>query len=363
MNLVKTYLALFCLAITIVAGCKKDNPPPPPTAPVVTTATLTNITSSGATAGGSIVSDGRDIITSIGIVWSETNATPTLADSVVEATGTNGAFTVEIAGLDFDKSFYIRAFATNSVGTGYGEVVTLSTANDTNKVRFTYNGEKVTYGIIVSPTSGKKWLDRNLGAKRVATAFDDYQAYGDLFQWGRPDDGHQLINWTSAITGTAISETTTELATSDVPGHSKFILAPYVVGTLLDWRDDNNRNRWATAPQGPCPAGWHVPTLSEWGAEVPSTVNNGTATSGGITDRNVAYNLLKLTANGSRNGLDNADGGKLNTVGDRGWYWSSSDAKQLDPYSIGGELELATNYAQIDYVTKATGLCVRCIKD
>ena len=161
---------------------------------------------------------------------------PALTDSVIAGTTCSGSFTTNLTRLDFNTVYYIRAFATNSVGTGYGDVVKLNTTNDTSKVRFTYNGKEVIYGIIISPVTGKKWLDRNLGALQAATAYNDYKAYGDLFQWGRPADGHQLITWSSSTAGTAVNGTTTTLANSDNPGHSNFTKGdPF--GTS-DWRSE-----------------------------------------------------------------------------------------------------------------------------
>ncbi|MFT7002526.1 MAG: hypothetical protein ACJAVW_003569 [Spirosomataceae bacterium] len=45
---------------------------------------------------------------------------------------------------------------------------------------------------VTNPTTGKIWMDRNLGATRVATSSTDAYAYGDLYQWGRATDGHTL---------------------------------------------------------------------------------------------------------------------------------------------------------------------------
>jgi uncharacterized protein (TIGR02145 family) len=365
MNQVKTYLSLCCLVIAITMGCKKDEKaPPPPVIPTVTTAVLTNVTTSGATAGGTIVSDGGATVTQSGIVWSKANATPTLADSVIAGTTSTGPFTTNITGLDFNTSYYIRAFATNSVGIGYGEVVTLNTTDDTNKVRFTYNGEEVVYGIIISPTTSRKWLDRNLGAKQVATAFDDYQAYGDLFQWGRPADGHQLINWTSSTAGASVNGTTTTVATSDVPGHSNFIIAPSDGSTYDDWRDNNNGDRWATMPQGPCPTGWHVPTKGEWADETSNTQGNGTATSGGITNRNTAFTLLKLSSAGRREGQPGSTAGQVKNAGIAGYYWSSSVEHSVDfGWTYGDILGFLSASAGIGPEGMISGYTIRCIKD
>ena len=58
-------------------------------------------------------------------------------------------------------------------------------------------------------------MDRNLGASQVATSSDDAASYGDLYQWGRGTDGHQIRT----------SATTTTLSSADVPGHGNFILS------------------------------------------------------------------------------------------------------------------------------------------
>jgi uncharacterized protein (TIGR02145 family) len=357
------FIGLLEMSIT---GCdKNDNQTPPPTVPVVTTTAVTNITTSGATGGGSIVSDGGAPITASGIVWSKTNATPTLDDSLIAGTTATGTFTSELTGLEDNASYYVRAFATNSIGTGYGAVVTLNTVTDTNKVRFTYNGEEVVYGIIVSPITGRRWLDRNLGAKQVATAVDDYLAYGDLFQWGRPADGHQLINRTSSTTSTPINGTTTTLATSDIPGHVNFIEADVSGATPYngDWRDDNNSNRWMTNPQGPCPAGWHVPTLDEWWSETNQTHKGGK--DGGMSSATTAYNQLKLTVAGLRADRTTPymNVGEISNDGYSGWYWTSTDQMTPEGWSEVRDFEIGLGVAQPQFFTKAVGMSVRCIAD
>lgn len=345
------------LPLMIAVSCKKNDSAPPPTAPAVSTTPLTNITTSSATTGGTILTNGNAAITQSGIVWSKTNATPTLTDSVMAGTTASGSFIINLTGLDFNRVYYIRAFATNSVGTAYGDVVTLNTTNDTSKVRFTYNGKEVVYGIIISSVTGKKWLDRNLGATQVATSYDDYKGYGDLFQWGRPADGHQLMIWTSSTTGTAVNGTTTVVATSDIPGNSNFIIPPY--DYPLDWRSDNNRNRWATIPQGPCPAGWHVPSIAEWLAEVSKTIG-GTANSGGMTESNSAYSQLKLTIGGNRI-IDGPGAVKLNQAGRYGHYWTTSDHQSPDGYTDARYFVFGADGAQQSTELKAIAKCVRCL--
>lgn len=198
---------------------------------------------------------------------------------------------------------------------------------------FTYKGASWTYNEVTA-LDGRVWMDRNLGAPSVATAFNDATAYGDLFQWGRLDDGHQ----------TPTSGTTTTLSSTDVPGNANFIKAP---DTPYDWRSPQNNNLWQNGLNVPAPLGWHVPTSAECQALI---------TAEGITNYNTAYSsTLKLTAAGFRFTID----ASLYGLGAYGYYWSSSvsgssalsfyfDASTVSP-------------ADVDY--RAFGFTVRLIKD
>lgn len=82
----------------------------------------------------------------------------------------------------------------------------------------------------VTSTTGKVWMDRNLGASRAAISSTDFEAYGCLYQWGRGNDGHASINWTSSAAGTPLNGATAILAQTDVPGNALFItnsVSPY----------------------------------------------------------------------------------------------------------------------------------------
>jgi len=197
-------------------------------------------------------------------------------------------------------------------------------------VTFTYNGNTVTYGTVLS-TNNRCWLDRNLGATQVATSSADAASYGDLFQKGRLDDGHQLRN----------SETTNFLSSSDVPGHSKFIL---VTVSPRDWRSPQNMDLWqgVNAINNPCPSGFSVPTVEEWESELMGwSVNNAD----GAFD-----SPLKLPLGGTRGGSN----GIIYNAGSEGHYWTSSPYYYQGFYDFGNIYE--TNY-------NSSGLSVRCIKD
>ena len=97
-----------------------------PVVPVLTTTAVTAITSTTASSGGNISADGGVAVTAKGVCWS-TSATPTITDpKTTDGTGT-GAFTSAITGLTTGTTYYVRAYATNSVGTAYGTAISFTT--------------------------------------------------------------------------------------------------------------------------------------------------------------------------------------------------------------------------------------------
>ena len=94
--------------------------------PNVTTAAVTNITQTTATSGGNVTSDGGATVTARGVCWS-TATSPTTANShTTDGSGT-GTFTSSLTGLTMGTLYYVRAYATNSTGTAYGNQVTFTT--------------------------------------------------------------------------------------------------------------------------------------------------------------------------------------------------------------------------------------------
>ena len=101
-------------------------------APTLTTTAASSITKYAASAGGTITSNGGSVITASGICWS-TTATPTISDSKTTDGTTSGTFTSSITGLTAGTTYYVRAYATNAIGTGYGAAqsfITLSTSSN-----------------------------------------------------------------------------------------------------------------------------------------------------------------------------------------------------------------------------------------
>jgi cytochrome c5 len=193
-----------------------------------------------------------------------------------------------------------------------------------------------TYKTVTSRYTGKVWLDRNLGAKRVCQSYNDTQCYGEYFQWGRDADGHEKQN----------SSTTSSISSSSTPSHSKFIKSSS--DNRYDWLRSQNDNLWqgVNGKNNPCPKGFRIPTIDELKKETLSQ---------NVKNRDDAFkNFLRLPSAGYRD----ARSGSMDGQGSWGNLWSSS---------LGGKyartLYFSSDYA-IDYWGhRANGFSVRCTKD
>ena len=94
--------------------------------PTLTTAPATSITLTTAVSGGNITSDGGGAVTAKGTCWA-TTANPTISDSKTSDGTGSGSFTSSLSGLVAGTTYHIRAYATNSIGTAYGDDLTFTT--------------------------------------------------------------------------------------------------------------------------------------------------------------------------------------------------------------------------------------------
>ena len=104
--------------------------------PVVYTTFITNITETTAQSGGQVDSDGGEAVTARGVCWSTSTGPTTADDKTEDGTGT-GPFTSTVTGLTNGQTYYLRAYATNSIGTAYGIQLSFTTPIPTSSgVRF-----------------------------------------------------------------------------------------------------------------------------------------------------------------------------------------------------------------------------------
>ena len=185
---------------------------------------------------------------------------------------------------------------------------------------------------VYNPITERTWMDRNLGATQVATSFDDADAFGDLYQWGRNTDGHQLRT----------STTTSNISATNSPNHSDFILGS------SDWLTVSDDNLWqgVNGINNPCPLGFRLPTETEWEEERLSWTSNDAA--------GAFASPLKLTIGGARSRMSGAIGNVGTFVGYR---TSSLNGTQSRLFGISLTTSLMADRDRAD------GNCIRCIQD
>jgi hypothetical protein len=177
-------------------------------------------------------------------------------------------------------------------------------------------------------------MDRNLGASQAATAFNDADSYGDLFQWGRFADGHQC----------RASNTTGTLSSSSTPGSNLFIT---VDNPPFHWQNITYDDMWQGlyGANNPCPDGYRIPTEAEWNIERNSFGQNNST--------GAFESPLKLPVSGFRNLSSGDEVG----VGSVGIYWSNSVSNAtVITLDISDTTGMLGNY-------RALGAAVRCLKD
>ncbi|MFM8977150.1 MAG: fibrobacter succinogenes major paralogous domain-containing protein, partial [Bacteroidota bacterium] len=310
--------------------------------PTVTTTSATGITSTGATTGGDVTSDGGASVTARGVAYG-TVQNPTTANSITsDGTGT-GVFTSTLSGLTASTHYYVRAYATNAVGTAYGNVVSFTTSSagpqpcpgpptetdvDNNSSNTVQIGTQC-------------WTQSNLKVSKYRN--------GD--------------NIPTGLTNTSWQTTTSGA------------YAIYNNDPVIDGLYGKLYNHYAvTDGRGLCPTGWHVPSDAEWttlenqlgGSSVAGGALKSTATqptSGGweppVSNEIVATNTSGFTA--LPGGLRDHDGDFIGLTY-VGYWWSSSVSSGSDAWYR--YLGYDSSYVYRGYgLTRAHGFSVRCCRD
>jgi hypothetical protein len=113
-------IILGLLSLIIVHSCKNEKPP------TIITNDVTSISFTSATSGGNVTDEGGSPIISMGICWAS-SPVPTVDNNKTTEKGGTGSFTSSITQLTPNSVYYVRAYATNGIGTGYGNQVSFTT--------------------------------------------------------------------------------------------------------------------------------------------------------------------------------------------------------------------------------------------
>ena len=217
------------------------------------------------------------------------------------------------------------------------------TPGSTGIINFIYKGQPVAYKT-VRAKDGKIWLQQNLGSPQVAFHTNDQASYGDYFQWGRWDDGHQSPN-SPTITGDA-----SLLNPSHIPSGNPNFIVGTTEGTSWWGTGGLATDTWsgtsATSTNGkdPCAAlgaGWRLPTAGDW-----LNLKNHEDLEGAMT---AFMSNLKLPAAGSRY-FQNGES----------YYWS---ATATNTYANVLFISDNTYSATLQSSYRGQGNSCRCMKD
>jgi uncharacterized protein (TIGR02145 family) len=195
---------------------------------VLTTTSLSAVTTTSAACGGTIATDGGAAVTARGVCWS-TSTNPTIANSKTSDGTGPGLYPSSITGLTKNTLYYVRAYATNSSGTSYGDEILLKT--------FTGTVSDVENNVYNTVTIGSQvWMAENLKTTK----------YNDGTSIPLVTDG---VAW-SALTTDAYCWYNNDKATYKD-----------TYGALYNWYAVNPATNGG---KNVCPTGWRVPSDAQW---------------------------------------------------------------------------------------------------
>ncbi len=168
--------------------------------PRVTTNQVTNISGTSASCGGNVTISGNDLVTDRGIVYS-TSTNPTISDNIVSSGSGPGSFTANLSDLQYGTTYYVKAYASNSVGIAYGEQVTFSTEATLPTVTTSFitdiTGNTASVGASVVKTGGAIVTERG-----IAFSVNQYPTIADAAVEAGSDIGTFITNLSGLETNT-----------------------------------------------------------------------------------------------------------------------------------------------------------------
>ena len=273
-----------------------------------------------------IPDNGGKTVTQRGIVYSTTENPTTLNDKILSGTGI-GEFSITITGLTQKTTYFVRAFASNEVGTAYSNQIKLTTNTASTTIS---DIEGNTYNTI--NIGNQIWMTSNLSTSRFRNGV--YIPY--------------ILN-------------STQWATTKSPA-----LSFYNHDNNFESNYGKQYNWYAVAdPQGLCPIGWHIPSNNEW--TILSDFLGGLNVAGGKM-KATGTQFWSFPSNGNNSsgftglpgGFRNVDG-TFGILGYNGFWWSATDENEQKAFSR--SIVYTDNVLSVNSSLKNQGFSVRCIKD
>jgi uncharacterized protein (TIGR02145 family) len=304
--------------------------------PTVATTNATNITNTQATTGGNVTNQGSSAVTVKGVCWSTTQNPTTANNKTVNGSGT-GSYNTDIYPLTANTTYYVRAYATNSSGTAYGNQITITTTGGTTTNP--YLNPNLTYGTVTDIDGNtyatiqigtQTWMAENL----KTTRYNDGTAIPTGLSnaaWGATTNGAYAIYDNNAANNTTY-------------------------GKLYNWYAVNTGKL--------APAGWHVPTDAEW--TILINYLGGESIAGGKMKATILWQSPNTSGTNS-SGFSALPAGQrylsgaFDNIGIRGYFWSSSIGGGGYPNNIRLNYEFSNSF--MEGAVDRNGLQIRCIKN
>jgi uncharacterized protein (TIGR02145 family) len=329
MNRIWFYILILAGSILILANsCKKDSKSGLAQPPELSTGNIKSVSKNSAICGGNINDDGGEAVIARGVCWS-TVQNPTIVDSkTIDGKGT-GFFKSDITGLSATTGYYVRAYATNSIATSYGEELFFRTYSGTitDVDGNIYNTIKI---------GDRLWMAENLKTTR----------YND----------------NASIALVAESDLWAQLFTPGFCWYNNDLTAHKSKnGALYNWFALDEA---ANGGKNICPTGWHVPTDAEW-TEMISFIGDDKTAGGKLKEADTIHWQSPNSGASNESGFTALPGGgryyegTFNGAGRIGGWWSSTE---LFSWSARGRF-LYNNFSLVyrGSGSKNDGFSIRCL--
>ena len=315
--------------------------------PTLTTIEASLITQTTASTGGTISSDGGASITARGVCWS-TSSNPTISLTTKTTDGSGvGAFTSNITVLSANTTYYVRAYATNSVGTAYGNQLNITTLQNSSTLNVAGpNITDIDGNTYQSVTNcGFTFTKQNLNVSKYSDG-TPIPEVTDASQWAGLTTGAWCYYQNSTTNGTTYGKLYNWYA----------VMGIYDAASLAN---PNLRKKLA-------PMGWHIPSDSEW-TQLTDCLGGTSVAGGKMKETGTASWQSPNTAATNASGFTGLpagyriNGGAFFRIGYDCTWWSSSEKDT----NYAWWRKLTNNIGSVDKldVFKRNACSVRCIKD
>lgn len=342
-NIRVCFLAIMGLFLILISGCKKEESkkiiPVLTTSPVLTISPISEIEKTEAKSGGNISSVGGLTITACGICWS-TNQTPSITDNKTTLSFTSGNYSDTLINLIPNTTYYVRAYATNSLGTGYGNVISFTTDN----VQILFN-PNLTYGELTD-IEGNKYKTIKIGTQTWMA------------------ENLKVVHYRNGdpITNTKNAPSKAEILKGAYYDYDNSPENSATYGKLYNWFAVKNDRILA-------PIGWHIPTTRE--IQIMIDYLGGQSFAGGKLKEAGHIHWQDLSSVGTNEsgftalpaGQGYSDTKWFGHLGAYGFWWCFED--NSGPYQTFSLQLYGENKSTLIYMNalSLSGYSVRCIMD